>query len=196
MVSFIGCVSLFLAVSAFSQDNSDLKKETYFHNIYKNFNESPTPESNWQNALKTNQNQTYLIQKGDTLWDVSNTFFADPQFWPKIWSLNSSDIFNPHEISPENEIVFIPGNIGEPPQVSVQAKTDSNEAPVDEAQPKAQKSNFLMNCRHRSQLRELQIYQKVYHLGLLLGIRPQNQRLKPSFRNDFSKHPLLRLTII
>jgi hypothetical protein len=129
-------VSMFLLISlnAFAQESSDLKKENYFFNIYRNYNESPTPEENWQNALKNTQNQTYQIQNGDTLWDVSNTFFADPKFWPKIWSLNSSEIFNPHEISIENEIVFVPGSIGEPPQVSIQAKTEGEE-PAKEEKP-------------------------------------------------------------
>ncbi len=36
----------------------------------------------------------YTIKQGDTLWDISNTFFKDPFLWPFIWKANPS-ITNP-----------------------------------------------------------------------------------------------------
>lgn len=27
----------------------------------------------------------YIVKKGDTLWDLSESFFNDPFFWPDLW---------------------------------------------------------------------------------------------------------------
>ncbi|MDP2644849.1 MAG: LysM domain-containing protein [Desulfobacterales bacterium] len=45
----------------------------------------------------------YTIQKGDTLWDVSEHFFDSPWQWPDLWKENSQ-IPNPHRIEPGERI--------------------------------------------------------------------------------------------
>jgi len=42
---------------------------------------------------------TYVVKKGDTLWDISSVFLNQPWFWPKLWRLNP-EIKNPHLIYP------------------------------------------------------------------------------------------------
>ena len=41
----------------------------------------------------------HAVAKGDTLWDICETYFHDPWRWPKIWALNP-EITNPHWIFP------------------------------------------------------------------------------------------------
>src|SRR5438132_3143000 len=55
--------------------------------------------------------EEYTIQKGDTLWDLSQKFLSNPWYWPKIWSLNPS-IENPHWIYPGNKLRIVPGEGG------------------------------------------------------------------------------------
>jgi hypothetical protein len=45
----------------------------------------------------------YTIQRGDTLWDLSDTFFDTPWFWPELWQENDQ-IPNPHWIYPGERI--------------------------------------------------------------------------------------------
>jgi len=45
----------------------------------------------------------YTVQKGDTLWDLSDWFFDSPWLWPDLWSENSQ-IPNPHWIYPGERI--------------------------------------------------------------------------------------------
>lgn len=45
----------------------------------------------------------YTIKKGDTLWDIANTFLKDPFLWPFIWKANPP-ITNPDLIYPGNKL--------------------------------------------------------------------------------------------
>ncbi len=41
----------------------------------------------------------YVVQPGDTLWDISALFLQDAWYWPEIWQINPQ-VANPHLIYP------------------------------------------------------------------------------------------------
>jgi LysM domain len=45
----------------------------------------------------------HVVKKGDTLWDLSDAYFANPWGWPKVWSYNPQ-IVNPHWIYPGDQV--------------------------------------------------------------------------------------------
>lgn len=49
----------------------------------------------------------YVVQKGDTLFYLSEYFFGDPEMWPGIWSLNP-EITNPNWIYPGQSLLMAP----------------------------------------------------------------------------------------
>ncbi len=73
----------------------------------------------------------YVVQAGDTLWDISTRFLGDPYQWPQLWSYNEY-ITNPHWIYPGNRIYFRLGDSLSPPSAVVETVEDIPYQPPDE----------------------------------------------------------------
>ncbi|MCF1427878.1 MAG: LysM peptidoglycan-binding domain-containing protein [Shewanella sp.] len=82
-------------------------------------------------TLKSGYPDSYVVQKGDTLWDISAHFLNDPWRWPNLWG-NNPQIANPHLIYPGDKLslIFIDG------QPRLVHKPVVRKSPEGRAQPK------------------------------------------------------------
>lgn len=119
----------------------NVRLEEKFNRIYQQYNKAEIPVENWEKVVGSRKAETYVVQKGDTLWDISKTLFGDPFFWPKIWALNKDTIYNPHEIDPKMNIRFYPGSEGQVPSLAMVNKGEAaSEAPSEETVEKSKKA--------------------------------------------------------
>jgi hypothetical protein len=101
-------------------------------------------------ASETNFPETgiyHTVQKGDTLWDISNKYFGTPLIWPDLWQKNSQ-LPNPHWIYPGQilrlymkdgvpafEVVDkIPGGVDNRPPQTPSASSSSAFSPMSDNQ--------------------------------------------------------------
>ncbi|WP_341502630.1 LysM peptidoglycan-binding domain-containing protein [Gallaecimonas sp. GXIMD4217] len=56
--------------------------------------------------LKNDFPEVYVVQKGDTLWDISAKYLQNPWLWPKLWQSNT-EVDNPHLIYPGDKLSLV-----------------------------------------------------------------------------------------
>ncbi|MDC1286762.1 LysM peptidoglycan-binding domain-containing protein [Gammaproteobacteria bacterium] len=67
---------------------------------------APAPAPTETITYEAESPQTYIVQEGDTLWDISSVFLRDPWFWPEIWFKNPQ-VENPHLIYPGDTLAIV-----------------------------------------------------------------------------------------
>lgn len=106
----------------------------------------PTPPP--QPVFRPAAPKQYVVQPGDTLWSIANTFLRDPWYWPEIWVANPQ-IRNPHQIFPGDVLSIyyrdhVPGISDQEPRVMVTERLsprvrfeelDDTRAPITTLQP-------------------------------------------------------------
>lgn len=82
----------------------------------------------------------YVVQPGDTLWDIADQFLKDPWLWPEVWQANPQ-VDNPHRIYPGDIISLV--YLGDDPKLSlkrqgrptVKLSPHGRREPIDSAIP-------------------------------------------------------------
>jgi len=69
--------------------------------------------------LKPDAPKSYVVKRGDTLWDIASMFLKDPWLWPEVWIINPQ-VENPHLIYPGDTLALAFGANGQP-QIRLQA---------------------------------------------------------------------------
>src|SRR5687768_11538133 len=87
--------------------------------------------------LRAGHPTTYVVQKGDTLWDIAGKFLGQPWLWPEIWQANPQ-VENPHRIYP-GDVLSLSYVDGEPVITTTSAGPRVDEAvntiPLAEIEP-------------------------------------------------------------
>ncbi|QRK07662.1 LysM peptidoglycan-binding domain-containing protein [Archangium violaceum] len=69
-----------------------------------------------QGGRESAPGEIHTVERGDTLWDLSQRYLGSPWYWPKVWSYNP-EIANPHWIYPGNPVRFFPAGEEVPSRV-------------------------------------------------------------------------------
>ena len=104
---------------------------------------------------------TYVVQKGDTLWDISARFLKKPWLWPEIWQANPQ-VQNPHLIYPGDvlSLAYLDRVVAQP---GPRAEAPINAIPLSQVEP------FL---------KDLQVVDSFEHLPRVVGL--EDNRLRAS----------------
>lgn len=92
------CSALLVLVLASSGVLADERPPTELHMVGDHWTAWDPPTSFPEGT------EVYVIQKGDTLWDLSNQFYGDPYLWPQLWERNRY-ILDAHWIYPGDPLV-------------------------------------------------------------------------------------------
>jgi hypothetical protein len=110
--------------------------------------------------LRENHPASYVVVRGDTLWDIAGRFLQKPWLWPEIWQANPQ-IANPHLIYPGDVISLAYLNrVGVTPGPRTEA-APINAVPLSEIEP------FL---------KDLRVVDAFDHMPYVVGLEEDRMR--------------------
>ncbi|WP_287599248.1 LysM peptidoglycan-binding domain-containing protein [Thermomonas sp.] len=99
--------------------------------------------------LRGDHPDSYVVKRGDTLWDISARFLKKPWLWPEIWQANPQ-IKNPHLIYPGDVIsLAYLDRVAARVQAGERTASPVNAVPLEEIEP------FLRDTRMVSSIDQL-----------------------------------------
>jgi hypothetical protein len=116
-----------------------------------------------QITLNENAPTTYIVVKGDTLWDISAIFLEQPWLWPKLWRLNP-EINNPHLIYPGDVLTLVYDENGQPMLVKGEINSDKITKPTYKWSPAIRQQQKQDNAITLLPLEIIAPYLKYEHL--------------------------------
>ncbi len=108
--------------------------------------------------VRSDHPDTYVVKRGDTLWDIAGRFLQRPWLWPEIWQANPQ-IKNPHLIYPGDVL-----SLAYMDRVTVQSEGSGepiNAVPLGEIEP------FL---------KDLRMVDSIDHLPYVVGLEEDRLR--------------------
>jgi len=126
----LSSLTLSLGANGASFDPPDLKLEQELHRQYLR----QTGIAEIPALSKDTYVENYRIQKGETLWSLSETLYGDGHFWPRVWAQNRG-ITNPHLIRKGHTLQFMLGSEDATPSFRI---SEEDESGVELAQSASQ----------------------------------------------------------
>ena len=86
--------------------------------------------------LRADHPTSYVVQKGDTLWDIAGRFLGKPWLWPEIWQANPQ-VENPHLIFPGDvlSLAYLDGEPRVTPVAGPRIEEAVNTIPLSDIEP-------------------------------------------------------------
>ncbi len=132
---FVLALASFVPQISWSQASPGAKAEASAAENTQNAKKTGTRKTTAPIQLAVDAPPTYVVVKGDTLWDISGRFLKEPWRWPEIWNMNREQIKNPHWIYP-GDVVKLTFDANGNPSLTL-ASGEGGDASYVRLQPKS-----------------------------------------------------------